>query len=337
MTSIIYHPDYLKHNTGNHPESASRLSYVIKHLEKQGTFKNHPLIEPDSAEISWIQTIHNPDYIKKVEYHCNNEIPFDPDTVVSKDSFRTALLAAGGAIRAVIETYTNSSAFALVRPPGHHAESDKAMGFCLFNNIAIAAKYAQSKGMNRVLIIDWDVHHGNGTQHSFYSDPSVMYMSIHRYPWYPGTGWLDETGTGKSEGYNINVPLLPGATDKDYAYVFNKIFVPVALQFQPDIVMVSAGMDAQEHDTLGGMRLTSEGFATLAGCIKKISDFTCKRTVLVLEGGYQHKELAESIYQVIMAINTEKHLPEIQEDNVSENVLKRVEKVIRIHSHWWNI
>ena len=161
-------------------------------------------------------------------------------------------------------------------------------------------------------------------------------MSTHRYPWYPGTGWLDETGTGGGEGYNINVPLLPGATDEDYAYIFNKIFVPVALQFKPDIVMVSAGMDAQENDMLGGMRLTSKGFATLAEYIKKISDLTCKRTALVLEGGYQHDKLADSIYRVLMALNTETQLPEIQGDNISENVLKRVEKIIRINSQWWN-
>ncbi|ADI74377.1 histone deacetylase superfamily [Methanohalobium evestigatum Z-7303] len=337
MTSIIYHPDYLKHNTGNHPESSIRLSHAVEYLEKQDVFKNHPLVEPNTAEISQIQTIHTPDYIKKVEYHCNNEIPLDPDTVVSKDSYRAALLAAGGSIRAVNETYTNNSAFALVRPPGHHAESDRAKGFCLFNNIAIAAKYAQSQGMKRVLIIDWDVHHGNGTQHSFYSDSTVMYMSTHRYPWFPGTGWMDETGSGEGEGYNINVPLFAGSTDDEYAYVFDKIFMPVALQFQPDIIMVSAGMDAQENDMLGGMKLTSEGFATLAGYIKRIADLTCKQFILVLEGGYQHEKLAESIYQVITAINSEPHLIEIQKNNVSENVLKRVDEVIGIQRQWWNI
>ncbi len=202
MTSIIYHPDYLKHNTGSHPETAARLTAIMDLLDERGVFDDNPIITPEPAAISLIETIHDPDLITKVEAHCRAEIPLDPDTIVCKDSFNAARLTVGGAVQAVqavSETNDGGTAFALVRPPGHHTEPNLAMGFCLFNNIAIAARYAQSQGVPRVLIVDWDVHHGNGTQNAFYSDPTVLYFSSHRYPHYPGTGWLDEVGEGDGE------------------------------------------------------------------------------------------------------------------------------------------
>ena len=336
MTSIIYHPDYLKHDTGPHPETAARLTAIMDLLDARGVFDNNPIITPESVAISLIETIHGPDLIKKVEAHCYAKIPLDPDTIVCKDSFNVALLAVGGAVQAVSETKDGGTAFALVRPPGHHAEPNRAMGFCLFNNIAIAARYAQSQGMPRVLIVDWDAHHGNGTQNAFYSDPSVLYFSTHHYPHFPGTGWLDEVGEGDGVGYNINVPLSGGANDVDYVYVFNKLLVPIALQFKPDIILVSAGQDAHVNDPLGGMKLTSAGFGKLASIVKGLADSTCGRTALVLEGGYNLKALAESVFEIIIAFDGEINLPISDDSEVSEAVKERVEEVIAVQGNWWD-
>ncbi|MGP8329107.1 MAG: histone deacetylase family protein [Methanosarcinaceae archaeon] len=335
MTSIIYHPDYLKHDTGFHPENAARLTAIINLLDRHGYFDKHPVITPEPAAISLIGNIHNRNQIEKVEAHCLTGIPLDPDTIVSKYSFRAALLAAGGAVDAVKETIGGGTAFALVRPPGHHAEPGRAMGFCLFNNIAIAARYAQLHGMPRVLIVDWDVHHGNGTQHAFYSDPSVLYFSTHQHPLYPGTGWLDEIGEGDGAGYNINVPLPAGANDADYLYVFNKLLVPVAFQFKPDMILVSAGQDGHINDPLGGMELTSAGFGKLALIVKGLADSTCGRTVLVLEGGYDLEALAGSVFEIVMGFDDGQEVLFPEESNIQKAIKKRVEEVMAVQANWW--
>ncbi|HJH32493.1 MAG TPA: histone deacetylase [Methanosarcinaceae archaeon] len=335
MTSIIYHPDYLKHDTGFHPENAARLTSIMNLLDGRGYFNKHPVIKPGPATIPLIGNIHDRDHIEKVEAHCRAGIPLDPDTIVSKDSFRAALLAAGGAVNAVKETIGGGTAFALVRPPGHHAEPGRAMGFCLFNNIAIAARYAQSHGMPRVLIVDWDVHHGNGTQHAFYSDPSVLYFSTHQHPWYPGTGWLDEIGEGDGAGYNINVPLPAGANDGDYLYVFKKLLVPVALQFKPDMILVSAGQDGHINDPLGGMELTSAGFGKLALIVKELADSTCGRMAIVLEGGYDLEALAGSVFEIVMALDGGQEIILPWESNIQEVIKKRVGEVMAVQANWW--
>jgi acetoin utilization deacetylase AcuC-like enzyme len=336
MTSIIYHPDYLKHNTGAHPETAARVTAIMDYLDARGYFDEHPIITPEPATIQLVETIHVPDYINKVEAHCRAEMPLDPDTIVCKDSFNAALLAAGGAVQAIREIKNGGTAFALVHPPGHHAEPNRAMGFCLFNNIAIAAQYAQSHGMPRVLIVDWDVHHGNGTQNAFYSDPSVLYFSTHQYPHYPGTGWLDEVGEGSGVGYNINVPLPAGANDFDYVYVFNKLLIPIALQFKPDIILVSAGQDGHVNDPLAGMELTSAGFGKLASIVKGIAESTCGRVALVLEGGYNLEALAESVYEIIKAFDEERDVLIPKDSDVSEAVKERVEEVMGVQGNWWD-
>ncbi len=335
MTSIIFHPDFLKHDTGSHPETAARLTAIVDLLDARGYFDDYPIINPKPAEIPLIETIHDPDHMKKVEEYCRAGIPLDPDTIVCKDSFNAALLAVGGTVRAVSETKDGGSAFALVRPPGHHAEPDRAMGFCLFNNIAIAARYAQSQGMPRVLIVDWDAHHGNGTQNAFYSDPSVLYFSTHNYPHFPGTGWLDEVGEGGGKGYNINVPLYAGANDVDYIYVFNKLLVPVAVQFKPDIILVSAGQDGHVNDPLGGMKVTSAGFGYLASIVKKLAESTCGRTAFVLEGGYDLEALAESVIEIINA-DEEVDVPIPENSEVSGVVKERVEEVMAVQGNWWD-
>ncbi|MCD6145804.1 MAG: histone deacetylase [Methanosarcinales archaeon] len=294
MTSIIYHPDYLLHETGSHPERKERL-LAIMHLIEETEIDLHK-IKPEPASIEEMQYVHDPEYINKVKEYSEREMPLDPDTVLCRESYHAALLAAGGMISAV----DDGRAFALVRPPGHHALSDRGMGFCLFNNIAIGARHAQRTGYDRVLVVDWDVHHGNGTQHIFYDDPSVFYFSVHQYPHYPGTGSAGETGSGAGQGYTLNVPLPAGSGDAEYVNVFRNILIPAALEFDPDIVLVSAGFDAHIDDPLAGMAVTTAGFGRLASIVSSIADRCCDgRLAITLEGGYDLNALSHSVLAVL--------------------------------------
>lgn len=334
-TGIIYHPDYLKHYTGQHPERKERLLSILAHLKETGMIELLELIEPGHAELEEIQYIHTPEYIEKARRYAEREIQLDMDTVMCKDSFNVALLAAGGAIAAVDAVLDRAgSSFALVRPPGHHAEPDRGMGFCIFNNVAIAARHAQKKGKKRVLIIDWDVHHGNGTQNAFYDDPSVLYFSTHQYPHYPGTGWLDEVGSGDGRGYNINVPLPAGTDDAGFVAAFEEILVPVALEFRPDIVLISAGQDAGAGDGLAGMRMSVNGFAQLASIVRSIARKTCDgRIAAALEGGYDLNLLAHSVSAILEVFMGK--VPEKKEYAPGARVRERLDEVKKVQSEFW--
>nr|QNT35575.1 hypothetical protein HCAOCCDF_00023 [uncultured Methanosarcinales archaeon] len=304
MTFIVYHPDYLLHETGNHPERKERLLAIMRLIEESGI--NVRKIEPEPASIEQIRYVHDPEYIEKVKYHSEHEIPLDPDTVVCKDSYHAALLAAGGAIRAVNLAMGSGdggdadNAFALLRPPGHHAFPGRGSGFCLFNNIAIGARHAQQSGRKRVLIVDWDVHHGNGTQLMFYDVPTVFYFSVHQYPHYPGTGSAGETGEGDGRGYTLNVPLPAGSGDAAYIDAFEKILTPAALEFDPDIILVSAGFDAHLDDPLAGMAVTTEGFGKMASIVSSIAgECYGGRLAIMLEGGYDLHALSHSVLAVL--------------------------------------
>ncbi len=336
-TGIIYHSDYLKHDTGLHPENKERLISIISHLKKTGMLDRLNLITPRQAELNELQYIHAREYIEKVKRCSALKIPLDADTILSKDSYDAAVLAAGGAITAVDSVLgTHENAFALVRPPGHHATPGKGMGFCLFNNVAIAARHAQKKALKRVLIVDWDVHHGNGTQEAFYEDPSVLYFSTHQYPHYPGTGWLDEVGKGEGEGYNINVPLPAGTDDSGFIAAFEEILVPVACEFHPDIVLVSAGMDAYADDGLAQMKMSADGFGVLASIVKSIAKENCGgRLAAALEGGYNLVLLDRSVAAVLDVFTGKE--PQHLISAPYQKIRERLEQVKKVQSQFWHL
>lgn len=306
-TQILYHPLSLKHDTGSgHPERVERIHALLSHLKL--TKLNERLLwkTPQSALDEWIETNHGKDYIELVEMVSSSGGGLlDADTVLSSDSYEAALAAAGACIQAVdaVVSKDANQAFCMNRPPGHHARKSTAMGFCLFNNIAIGARYALKKhGMERVFIFDWDVHHGNGTQESFYDDPSVFFCSIHESPLYPGTGKSGETGKGAGDGYTLNLPVSSGALGADYEVLLDEQVLPAMRAFEPDLIMISAGFDAHRRDPLAGVQLEDEDFGMLTYRVLDAANELCDgRVVSVLEGGYDLEGLAGGVEQHLRA------------------------------------
>jgi acetoin utilization deacetylase AcuC-like enzyme/formylglycine-generating enzyme required for sulfatase activity len=311
-TGFIYDDIYLEHKTTpGHPERPERLVEIIKRLKADGLYAQLLELRPAPAALDWIQTVHSLDYIERAQKSSEGGAGFldSADVPISRRSYDAAVMAAGGVLTAVDAVMKGqvANAFCAVRPPGHHAMENRAMGFCIFNNVAIGTRYVQKKyGVSNVLIVDWDVHHGNGTQAAFYDDPTVLYFSVHQYPFYPGTGSEAEKGDGKGLNYTINVPLPTGSGDDAYVKVFEERLRPAALAFGPDFVFISAGFDAHENDLLGGMKVTADGFAELTRIVKAIAARCCNgRLVSVLEGGYHLGGLAASVEAHIRVLSTQ--------------------------------
>jgi acetoin utilization deacetylase AcuC-like enzyme len=314
-TAVVMDPVFLTHDTGpGHPERPERLERIYGMLEAEGLMDRldrTPLREAADEELL---RIHGAGHLKRIDATAGQGCThLDGDTPTGPGSSRAARLAAGGLLNAVDSVLAGEStnAFALVRPPGHHAERDQAMGFCLYNNVAVAAAHAMAAhGLERVLVVDWDVHHGNGTQHIFYDDPRALYFSTHRYPFYPGTGSFKETGAGAGKGYTVNVPLPGGCEDAVFDACFAQVLAPVARKFRPQAILVSAGFDTHREDPLGGMRMTEDGFARLTGRIEGLAAELCGgKTIYALEGGYDLTGLARSVTAVIQILSGQKSAP----------------------------
>ncbi|MBN1380472.1 MAG: histone deacetylase [Deltaproteobacteria bacterium] len=334
-TGIVKDIRYLKHGTAfMEPETSKRLLSIYTMLESSGMKDKLIDIEPRYAEISELALFHETAYIDMVAGTAGKKYcSLDPDTGTTEDSYDVARLAVGGVCNAVDRVLTGDcdNAFALVRPPGHHAEPGRAAGFCIFNNIVIGALYALTRrDVHKILIVDWDLHHGNGTQNAFYSDNRVLYFSIHEYPSYPGTGAAEEIGRDGGEGYNINIPLAPGAGDADYLAITGTVLEPVANEFKPDLIMVSAGFDIYHRDPLGGMKVTEKGFAALTRVIMNIADRCCRgKLVATLEGGYHIGGLTGSVKAVLHELLNETPLSEAELDDMERDGLHRQDSVIK--------
>jgi acetoin utilization deacetylase AcuC-like enzyme len=296
-----------------HPESPQRLVAIDKALHRSHLIKEVRQAEPRPATEDELSTVHKEGYIEHLREDAERAkkssclIPLDADTFMSPETYDTALLAAGAglvAVDAIKKAHTDSS-FVVVRPPGHHALSDKPMGFCLFNNVAVAARYAQKNlGFKRIFVIDWDVHHGNGTQDMFYKDPSVFFVSFHQFPfWPPDSGWYTQDGDGDGKGYNLNIPLPAGTGDRGYLRAWDELLKPICLEYKPDLIMLSAGYDAHQFDPLGQQQITTCGYGLLTQRLLELSQATNAKIVGFLEGGYNTKSLSEAVITTMGVLN----------------------------------
>lgn len=301
-TGFLYDERYLFHDTGpNHPEAPERLQAIYQGIKEAELLSKLILIQASRADFKWIETVHDKNYIQRFKAACRSgNSTFDyPDNQMCPETFETALLAVGGVIDAaqLVMQSKLDNVFCAVRPPGHHAEHNQAMGFCYFNNVAIAARYLQAEwGIQRVGIIDFDVHHGNGTQHIFEEDPTVFYYSIHQHPSfaYPGTGRVFERGNGKGVGSIRNYPVLPGQGDKEYIGLVERDLLPVLGAFDPEVIIVSAGFDAHVDDDMSDIKLSTDGYSKIMEKIVGLAEqYSNGRLISVLEGGYCLKRLPE--------------------------------------------
>ena len=310
-TALIHHPIYQKHETGiGHPETPKRYEVVMKALENdKKLWESLNVIEAEKVSRGIIQAAHTKEHFNKIETAFEDGVEYlDADTIVSMHSFDAAIYGAGGVCRAVdvVMTGEADNAFVAVRPPGHHATGENAMGFCLFNNVAVAARYAQNKykEIERVAIVDWDVHHGNGTQGIFFDDPTVFFFSMHQYPWYPGSGSRGETGFGRGAGYTLNVPIKAHTKAGDQKRMFENALGDIHRNFKPDLIMISAGFDAHSTDPLGQLRLENDDFMQMTRTVKQWASEVCSaRIVSCLEGGYNLETLGETVKNHVVELS----------------------------------
>lgn len=308
-TAYITHPRYIEHQLPGHPEHAGRIRVIWQELDSSGLSSRMKRFEPFPVAEEWITTVHSRAYmdtLRQIERLTQPVMHLNPDTYITPNGYTLARLAAGGVVRAVEEVLSGraSNALAAVRPPGHHAMPAYSMGFCILGNVPIAIRYAQHEyDIRRVLVVDFDVHHGNGTEAMFYDDDSVLFISTHQYPFYPGTGAVNDIGRDKGHGFTVNIPLSAGHGDQNYAALFEQVVWPAAQRFQPELMLVSAGFDAHWADPLAGMRLTLSGYARLTRELIRMADLLCGgKIVFALEGGYNLTALGHGVANVARAL-----------------------------------
>ncbi len=312
--ALVHKEEFQRHLTPeSHPESPQRLAAINEALHRSELLLDLSRLEPSAAALDDLLSVHTQSYIEELEQKGERAIKhggilqLDADTWMSPESYATAKLAAGAGVEAVKGVLKSGYArsFVLVRPPGHHALPDAPMGFCLFNNVAIAARHAQRVyGLKRVMIIDWDVHHGNGTQDMFYADPSVLFVSFHQFPfWPPDMGWYLEDGRDEGKGYNVNIPLPAGTGDRGYLSAWDAIVKPLCLEYQPELIFLSAGYDAHQADPLGQQQITTRGYFMLSNRLAELADAVGCPIVGFLEGGYNTRSLADSVVATVKVLN----------------------------------
>jgi acetoin utilization deacetylase AcuC-like enzyme len=351
--TAVYRDDlFLRHEPGyDHPESPERLRVIFRELDREevGSHFVYPAFDPASLDIIGLN--HDQTLLKRVAETSGRDHDFlDADTRTSAESFDAACLAVGALIDGItrIEQNEIDNGFCLVRPPGHHAERDQSMGFCLFNNVAVAARWARKElGMERIMIIDWDLHHGNGTQHSFYDSDRVLYLSSHQYPYYPGTGALMETGQGAGDGYTVNVPLAGGQGDMEFARIYNELVVPLVHEYKPELILVSCGFDIYDGDPLGAMQVSPDGFAWMTRSLVRAAEEVCNgRLLITLEGGYNLTGMRDGALAVLAELCSEKldcgHPVNLSEKKAAALAASRAEcapldQAINIAREYWNI
>lgn len=307
-TIVFYDPLYLEHDTGyGHPERAERLEAALKMLEKSGLTEKVRVMSPRDAAVEEIQLVHPMTYIEKVKSMAESGGGYlDMDTPVSPRSFDAALRSAGASLEGLERIFAGEAdnAFCLQRPPGHHATATRGMGFCLFNNNAVASRFAMEEyGVERVFILDWDAHHGNGIQDIFYHDNKVLYASLHQYPHYPGSGGYSEVGSGEGEGYTVNFPLPPRSGEDVYLAAFERVILPIARQYEPQLVLISAGYDGHFSDPLCSMNLRASTYSEMAARLKELAEEFCGGKIMAsLEGGYDLLGVAASITNTVAVL-----------------------------------
>jgi acetoin utilization deacetylase AcuC-like enzyme len=334
--AVIWHEDYALHDTGDHPEGPDRVDAVVEHLKGTDLWRRLVEVRPEPATEDDIVRVHTPIHVSLVRRAAQRGGQWlDPDTYVSPRSFEIAMLSAGGAIEATRLWDRGLVSFALIRPPGHHAMPDRAMGFCLFNNIAIAVARLLTEGYERVAIVDWDVHHGNGTQAAFVREPRVLFVSVHLWPHYPGTGALDECGEGDAAGTMVNIPLPAGCTDGDYVHAFDMLVEPIVRQFAPQAILVSAGEDIHRVDPLGGMDVTEAGFAAMAlRCLRLAQELCGGKLAFILEGGYDRPATARAVEAVLRAVLDET-APEV--GTGTQKGAAAIERARETQAQYWDV
>ncbi len=345
--ALVSDPVYLGHDTGYHVENAGRLRAIARYLSETGLAERLPRLAPRPATDDELLAVHSERHLALLRGQAaRGGGMIDPDTILSADSEEVARVAAGGALAAVDAVMGDdpagpSAAFVLARPPGHHAMTERAMGFCLYNSVAVAARYAQRRyGLRRVLVLDWDVHHGNGTQDIFFSDPSVLFISLHQYPlWPPGWGTPDQVGEGDGAGFSVNVPLPPGEGDAGYALACERIVLPIAEAFRPELALVSAGQDGHVADPISDMALSAAGFAALARVAREIvSTSGARGPVLLLEGGYNPATLPYLVGAILDALGdlglaiADPHARTVP---VSDEARQRLDLIAQTLRPWW--